>query len=202
MMLKNLTETSISISTIRYPYMKFKDGIKILTDISKDSYIYMLTAKLSERVMAWSQYSYSSGLINKITDEGSLNISESSVLIRYIIGLYRSSRMRINAYLNNTSELVNFIHESKTEIESSPFDALSIIALIAIITNAVLTIILKRRIILQDALFSISFFFLAIVYLSLRLNWQSVKQESFIFNLFAKKSLHGKDKDIENHQPA
>lgn len=187
MVLKNLKETSISISVIRYLYIKFKDGMEILTDISKNSYIHMLTAKLSEKIMAWSQYSYSSALIHRITDEPSLNISQSSTFIRYIIGLYRSSQIRFNAYLNNTSELVNFIHKSKTEIKSSPFDSLTIIVVIAIITNAVLTIILKRKIILQDVILSISLFFLAIAYLSLRLNWRSIKEDSFIFNLFAKK---------------
>lgn len=202
MLLKNLKETSISISAIRCPCIKFKQGMKILTDISKDSYIHMFTAKLSERIMAWSEYSYSSALIHKITDEPRFNISESSTFIRYLIGLYRSSRIRFNAYLNNTSKLVNFIHESKAEIKSWPFDSLSIIAVIAIITNTVLTIIFKRRIILQDAILSIVFFFLAIAYLSLRLNWQSIKEDSLIFHLFAKKTLHGKDKGIKNHQPA
>lgn len=185
-MLKYLIDSSITMLGLRYFYKKYQNILKIFRNIYKNSYFYKWIDKFLRRIGIYFQDSL---LLARITQEIKaldLTILENSRFGQYMVNLYIRYKIRFNYYLT-TSELKSFTCKTQEEICFSPLKAISIIAIIAVITNTALSALLKNNIILWDWLLRSLLLFLGASGLCYNVDWHTLKENSLIIKLVTKK---------------
>ena len=175
-MFERLTESSIIGSV-------FKSSQILLKGVYKNSYIFVLKNKLRGAIKTAYKYSLYLRVIYKISGALESDSLNSSTFVRRIADFYQGFSARVKRQLE-TSRLAEFMRETRVAIEPSAIIFLGRIMVIAAVTNITLTVLFNRKIILRGGIFSAILLLLAFVCLSFRLNWQSIREDSFIFRLF------------------
>lgn len=187
-MYENLIDTSITTALLKYSYRKYQYIENIFIEIYKRSYIYKFFEAILRKIRIYYEYSLLSKIMQFEEKQDLTILAHNSRFVQFLINLYKRSTFNFNYYLK-ISKFANFIQSTKDRIYLSPTKTISIIVIIAIITNTALSLIFKRNIILGSWLLRSLFLFIGLSCLFSNINSQTLKENSITLKWINRKTI-------------
>lgn len=184
-MLKELLDTSVIALSLKYLYRCYCRTEQRIGDIYLNSQTYRLINGFWQSIRVSFRFSFL-GRITEIREEGNTALLDNSRTVQYLIYFYKRWRDKAIYYLN-TSKTVDLTKENKQNFYLLPVKTLSIIVIIAVVTNVTLSIILRRDIGLWGWSMRGLVLFVGLGGLFCDADWSTLKNSSVIFKLVSKK---------------
>lgn len=183
MILREILDTSIAISLLRYFYRWYGKIEQRLIDIYCNSQTWRLAKGFCAGVKTYFRYSF----LGRITEikQASPGVLDGSRVLQYLINFYKRWKDKI-IRCSGTSLAACAAKDVKTELYLSPTKIISIIVVTAILVNAGLSIILHKQIVLWGWLMRGLFLFVGVSGLFCQADWLTLKNNSIILRLVRK----------------
>lgn len=181
MNLREISDTSVVISVIRFFYECYDYIKQRLTCIYHNSHTYKLTKRFWTIVKACFRNCF----LGRITEtkQTTSGILDNSRLIKYLFNFYKRGRNKIIPYLK-ASSTIDLAKNSKKDLYLTPVRILSIVTITATTVNVILSFALHKQISTWGWLMRGLFLFLAISGLFCKADWPTVKKNSaFLRNM-------------------
>ena len=140
-----------------------------------ESFTHRLIKKINEMIKICFRYSFL-GRITE-TDKTPSGTLDNSRAVRYLINFYKRWRDKIICYLK-VSFTLSLAKDAKEKLILSPVRIISLIVIITIFVNAVLSVILQKQMGLWGFFMRVLFLFAGAVGLSCQAGWPTVKKSS------------------------
>lgn len=176
--MSQILDNSIAISLIKSIFEQYRYNEKILKNIYSKSLTYRLINKFRENVKICLKYS----ILGRISQKKKTTflVLESSQTARYLINFLTRWKDKATRYLV-TSLAVILAKDTKEQLNLSPVRVISIIVVIAITVNVILSFFLHKQIGLWGWLIRALFLFVAVSGLFSKADWSTVKRNSVFF---------------------
>ena len=183
MTLRKISDASIILSLFRYLYKWYGYIEQRLIGIYHDSQTCRLAKGVCGGVKICFRYSFLGRISEtKQTSSGAYNRSWT---VQYLINCYKRWKDKAMCYLR-TSLAILLAKNTKKILYFSPVRIISIIVVIAVITNVFLSIVLQKQISLWGWLMRGLFLFSGVVCLFCKADWVAVKSNSIILRKLGK----------------
>lgn len=187
-MLKNL-ETSILIKLMmilhRYHYYLTQRW----HSLRKNSYLYQLIYRFIQgfryKIKLCFKYSFL-GRISEMKEKSHIAILEESKVLRFLIGLYKKWQYQIISYFR-ISKTDILIGEFKQEFTLVPIKSASLIIIMAILMDTIISISIKQKIALLGYFIRGLLLFAGFAGINSKADWPVVKNSSAILKLFSRR---------------
>lgn len=125
------------------------------------------------------------GKITEIKEEENFAMVKSSLVIQWLIDLYKKWKLKIISYLN-ISTIYSFEEELKKEFNFFLIRTTSIVVVVAILTNTIFSLLLKKEIGLFGWIMRGLVLFVGLSGLSSQASWEDIKKTSFFLKRISK----------------
>lgn len=168
-------ESSIFLRQFRNLKMIYSILEEKTSSMYLDSLTHRLIKKVNETIKICFRYSF----LGKITQirETKPALLDDSWVVQYLIHLYKRWKYKITHYLGNSSA-ANLVKDAKEELYFSSVRMLSLIIIITILINAILSVILQKQMDLWSFFMRILLLFAGTAGLSCEADWLTVKENS------------------------
>lgn len=184
-MSRTFTNNSCFILLLRSMSIKYRALEETLYGLCKDSRTHRLITELIYNFRNYLKFSFI-GKISEIKKREDTKFLEISITLKWLNNFYKKSKTDFNIFLNN-SKIHNSAIQLKEQFYSSPLKIISIIVIIAVVTNIILSILFKIRISLFGWVMRSLLLFGGFTGLNSGMDWVTVKSNSIILGLFFKK---------------
>ncbi len=146
-----------------------------ISSVYLESFTYRLIKKMNETIKACFRYSF----LGRITEikEAEPTLLDDSRAVQYLIHFYRRWKYKITHYSGNSLG-AKLVKDAKEELFFSFVRMISLIIIITILVNAVLSVILQKQIGLWSFFIRVLFLFAGAAGLSCHADWPTVKKSS------------------------
>lgn len=180
-MLRTSKETSVFVRLIKKLWRRYHFFKLQLDEIRKNSQMYRITEGLRAKINLYFRYSFFGKIIEiKIKKEEDMILNESRVVV-WLINLYKKWRYKIISILK-LSKTITSMDLLKRESHLLPIKIGSIITIVAIFTNIIFSILLKKEIGLFGWFIRISLLLIGFSGLSSNATWEDVNKTSYFVN--------------------
>jgi len=165
--------------------MKLSERYRHVEDNFEKAYRKNVAYAFARTLFMKTKKYFRSSFIGKITDmkKGKgLLILDNSILIRWMSPIFKMMKERAADYLKQ-SKIVNFFKKIKGNLRLDPLKSISLIIVVLILANMVLSVLIKKEIDLFGWIIRGGFLFAALSGLFCRAGWNEVKNTSFILRL-------------------
>ena len=146
--------------------------------IYENSRTHRITERLLANIKVYFRHSFL-GVVTEINEDNDFQILYESKFIHWLLGLYNKWKKNFVYYLTN-SETANLIEKSKSEFRNAPLKTASVIAIVAIVTNIVLSISLNKDVGLLGWLVRLALLFVGLGGIFCDAKLDEVEKTSFI----------------------
>lgn len=179
-LIETIGSTSIFILFLK-KLRKRNHSFKLWLDrVLKESQIHKPINTLQREIKFSFRYSFL-GRISEIKKEDNLIILDESKGIRYLSGLYKTSKDRWANYLIG-SEAVNLVKGFKKEFYLLPVKIGSIAIITGILTNILFLVLFNREIGIFSLTIQLLLFLIGLNGLRSNVTWEDIKKTSFLIN--------------------
>lgn len=170
-----ILDTSITVFLWRRFYKWYGSVEEGLSHIYHNSCTHSLFSRFWKKTKLCFRYSF----LGRITEikEANLALLDNSRAVRYLINFYKRWRDKAIHYLRPSFTL-SLAKDTKEELIFSPVRIISLIVIITILVNAVLSVILQKQMYLWNFLIRVLFLFAGTAGLSCEADWPTVKKSS------------------------
>lgn len=183
-MLKTLRETSAFVRLLKKSRGGYCFFEQQLNETYKNSLTRKIVKKIWDRIKTYFGYSFL-GKVTEIEDKDSVVILNESRVARWLITSYKKWKLKIISYLN-ISITYSFKEELKKEFNFFPIRTTSIVAVVAILTNTIFSLLLKKEIGLFGWIMRGLVLFIGLSGLSSQDSWEDIKKTSFFLKRISK----------------
>jgi len=191
MSLRETLDTSIAVYFFQDFYKKWHSNIgQKIEEVYCSSQIYKSLKRFWEKIKIYFRYSF----LGKITEIKQVNPAtlNNSRSVQCLLNCCKKWKVRIIKYLE-TSLTITWTKDIENDLYFSPIRIISSILVVLILTNAVLSVALNKRLELWGFLIRVLFLFTATIGLSCKTNWTIIKKDS----LFLRTMCFDSSKEID-----
>src|SRR3989338_7073049 len=173
-----ILETSVILSLIKHLGKWYRHIKQRAIDIYDYSHTYILIEIFPQKVKTYFKYSFF-GKITDITIERNIAVLDESLVISWLVRIYRTGKDKIINYFNS-SFIREIILELKNKLNFMPIRMSSIIIIMAIMLNLLLSILSRNQISFMGWLIRIMLLFISFAGLFNSVSLGEVTKTSFV----------------------
>lgn len=176
-MIKNLIQTTIFVKLLKIFWRLHYYFRQRVYEIYKNSQTFIPIQRLWDKIRICFRYSF----LEKITntrEEGNNMVFNESKVVRWWINLYRKRKQEVSFFLK-ISRTNSSVKELKKELNYLTVKNTSIIMVVAILTNIMLSILLKKQILLLGWIIRYLLLSMGISGLFCNATWKDIMRTSY-----------------------
>lgn len=184
-MLRALIKTSLFVLLLKKIWKNYSFIENWLDRIYQESQAHRLIKEFCVSTKINFKYSFLEK-ITEIKEEENFAMVKSNLVIQWLIDLYKKWKFKIISYLN-ISTTYSFEEELKKEFNFFPIRTTSIVAVVAILTNTIYSLLFKKEIGLFGWIMRGLLLFIGFSGLFCNVDWKNLKETSFVLRYMDKR---------------
>lgn len=176
-MMRSFLETSCMVTVLGVVYERYCQLERWLGVTYKNSEMYRVTKSFYDKVIVAFRYSFLGGITEVGDSNGNSTIIDNSKVVGSVMNFYNKWKVRLSDY-SGTSSVVSSAMKFKRDLHSLPLRTGGMVVFVAVLTNILLFLFLRKEIGIFGWSMRGVFLFVAFWGMFCEVGWEELKKTS------------------------